>query len=436
MCKNTLLKLSKFKKQKLPSFLIYKVLNVVKGCKKVNFCANLNLYLGHIRHYYSLYAKYKILFDLEEIITLGIYRVHRLFDKGKPVVFLFGSYIAYLISEVSKIQSTVVITNGKTGRIFSVRHKIPYFSLNKYYGYLNSYLKTNDEYYLYKMKEGIKNMIKAINPKVVVLWDDMHPAERMVLYVCKELNIPTINIQHGYYDENDPIVVGIDTDYVFVWHEYFKNMYVSKGVKAENAVRVLGYPYPTLKLSKYRQIKNILLISDRLEMYNPKAIIYKIRATKKLYNAVTSVGNLTLNIRCRGSEIQNKEFVEAVRKFHPSVKVTYSDKKNLLEDIKENDLFVSPMSTVLTDVVANGKISIQFLNFYPFRIKNMEKIGLCTKTVRSNEELEKLIQRIVDNPNIFYERQKLLKNSLVPKGNIGKRFIYLCNQSLKVRTDT
>lgn len=75
---------------------------------------------------------------------------------------------------------------------------------------------------------------------MIVLDFDFFPETRLILLVAKELKIPTVEIQHGVYSGEKQLVSGLYADYVFVWGEYFKNLYLKSKIKEKSKYAYLG----------------------------------------------------------------------------------------------------------------------------------------------------------------------------------------------------
>ena len=254
---------------RLPDFLVYEIMDRIK---RYNSISLKDYYTRHIRrmlYYDNLYNKYKLFFDLESFV-LNYFILKP--DPNKPFLILYGTYLNDIILGIKGGHNKVIVNDGKQGRLFSIKHKIQYISINSLYPIFAKFIFTGEQKHLLKLESKVIKIIRRVSPKALILWDDVNPIERLFLYVCKKLKIPTINVQHGFYSSNENLVNGLDTDYIFVWGEHFKRLYLDKNIGTDKSIKVLGYPYRTLNM-KTTQVKNICFLDANFEVLLPKSII-------------------------------------------------------------------------------------------------------------------------------------------------------------------
>lgn len=108
--------------------------------------------------------------------------------------------------------------------------------------------------------------LQRINPNAVVTW----ARPRYLIYACKQLDIPVIELQHGvihryHYDYSYPSVsdVAIFPDYLFTFGEYWKEI-VEYPID-QNRIRVTGYPFAKKQFQEYKnrqKKKQVLFLSQ------------------------------------------------------------------------------------------------------------------------------------------------------------------------------
>jgi hypothetical protein len=244
----------------------------------------------------------------------------------------------------------------------------------------------NDEDLLQQGLDKIKNTFKHINPDLIILESDHIPVYRAMTLAAREVGIPTVEIQHGIY-MSDFVPTGREVDYVFVWGEHFKNLYLKKGIKKPDQIKILGYPFQFKKCSSNdRERKLVTYLGQSYENYNKDLIVNKVETIKNL------------------QEICNKLGFDFVYRPHPSedlnllksevndINLTISG-ETLQETFEKGDIFVAFNSTALVEANLYSKLSIQLKN-YDVPTDDLEKLGACSKSVETFEELEKYLKQI------------------------------------------
>lgn len=327
--------------------------------------------------------------------------------------FLFMSQPYNLV-----ISDARLLLNSLTKLIFT-----PNVSLNPIYScYTDLYsgIINDNEDLLQQGLDKLKSIFNHVNPDLIVLHDDIFPLNRSITLVARELDIPTVEIQHGIYMSHNP-PKGREVDYVFVWGKYFKDMYVKNKIKVANQIKILGYPYQIKKYNNHdREKKLVIYLGQNFEVINKDLISNKIKTIQKL------------------KEICDKLNFDFVYRPHPGdnldlLKSEFKDVdftptgETLQETIERGDIFISFNSTTLIEANLHSKLSIQLKN-YGLPTDDFEKLGACSKSVETFEELEEYLKEIINGElSSFYRpvKESYLK---IPSPDPGKRFLELIEE--------
>lgn len=258
---------------------------------------------------------------------------------------------------------------------------------------------TNDEDLLQQGLDKIKNTFNHINPDLIILESDHIPVYRAMTLAAREIGIPTVEIQHGIY-MSDFVPTGREVDYVFVWGEHFKNLYLKNGIKKPDQIKILGYPFQFKKYgSNNRERKLIIYLGQSYENYNKDLIVNKIETIKDLQEMCNKL-NFDFVYRPHPSEDLNllKSEITDINLTSPG--------ETLQETFENGDIFIAFNSTALVEANLCSKLSIQLKN-YDVPTDDLEKLGACSKSVETLEELENYLKQIKDGElSSFYHPVK------------------------------
>ncbi len=342
--------------------------------------------------------------------------------KGeKRILFQYGLIRYDSIIEKASKKNAIILGLKKSVLWDFLSRRTMYFPIFDNV-YLNLYLGLikNNEDYLNKSLDELKNILKYLNPDVVVLNDDHLPASRALVLVSKELGIPTIAIQDGIYQSNSIIPSGKYVDYVFVWGEYFKELYVNRGIKEKDKIKVLGYPYE-LKIDynlKENEKKIVYYLGQNFEDYDGGILDIKIETIKDLNRLCNNLG---FDFRYRAHPQENLGFLKAKL---PNIKFT-PKRETLLRSLKYGNVFISFNSTSLVEAALLSKICIQLKN-YSVLSDDFEELGICPTFYNLKEVadfLKNLSQKKKESQ--FYTWKVNEKYVEIPNPDIGTKFLEL-----------
>lgn len=347
-------------------------------------------------------------------------------DKIK-IMFQRTKYMD-IINELTRINDIEVLIWSE-----SIRDVIlPKYKFNKVYipsirCYTINYIKNLDNKVLnslinklIKDIEKIKKILLRYSPDLIILRTDSFPTDRAVILAAKELDIPTINIQDGIYQSQLPLIHGRAADYVFVWGKYFKNLYLKQKIRSDKTIKILGYPYELKPLPQKHKKQNLTVyyLGQNYEMYNIKLLETKIKTVNTL-NEICKKLNFEFIYRPHPGDL-----IKVLQKRLPNVKFAPKN-ETLYESFKRGDIFISFSSTSLVEVGLHGKIGIQLKN-YPLPVDDFEKLGICSKSFDTLEELEDYLKEIAkaDTLDQFYKpvNPEYIE---IPKPSPGMKFLEL-----------
>jgi len=268
--------------------------------------------------------------------------------------------------------------------IFSL-HKNLHYPLYDVYKSVYAGIINSNDFLLEDSFLSLEKKLKKIHPQLIILDFDHFPETRLMSMVAKKLEIPTIEIQHGVYSGKGKLVSGIFVDYVFVWGEYFKNLYLRNKKNQNPEIRILGYPYSIPNPENIQYNKKIAYLGQALELYGDS-----FSNTKK--DMI-----LELDAWCtdNGFEFVYKphrmEDLDLLKKECPQVK--FCPKNEKLEDtILNNDIFISFNSTALIESALNSKMSVQLIN-YDIPTDDFEELGIC-RSFTSLTEVKEFLKEL------------------------------------------
>lgn len=306
--------------------------------------------------------------------------------------------------------------------IMSLKGKLNFYSLYDIYKDLyNGIINYNDEL-LEKSFIDLMDVFGKINPEVIILSHENTPETRLMALVSKELGIPTVEIQHGAYSGKEKIVTGYYVDYVFVWGEYFKNLYLKSKAKKNREIKILGYPLSIEEQKPVQYNKRVVYLGQPLELYYENIFNSKKDFIKKL------------NILCRdlGFKFIYKphpgEDLNFLKTNLPEIKFCPKGEK-LVDTLKNNDIFISFNSTSLIEAALNSKLSIQLKNFN-IAVDNFEKLGIC-RSFNSLTELKEFLKDLKSLDDMKRLYSPVNPNYIeIPSPNPGEKFVSLLKEIL------
>jgi len=303
----------------------------------------------------------------------------------------------------------------------SLKGKINYYPLYSIYKDLyNGIIDYNDDL-LEISYSDLENVLKKIDPKIIILNHDFTSDTKLVALVARELGIPTVEIQHGIYSDKK-IVPGKYADYVFVWGDYFKNLYLKSKMKQNREIKVLGYPYSIKEENNLEYTKKIVYLGQNLELYGNSFFDTKKETLKQLNRFCIQLG-FELVYRPHPSEDLN-----FLKMNLPGVK--FSPEGEKLEDaIKHYDIFIAFNSTALAEAVLNSKIGLQLKN-YKIPADDFEKLGIC-RSFTSLKELKEFLEKLKTVDDVKRHYSPVDPHYIeIPSPSPGEKFIELIKEIL------
>lgn len=274
-----------------------------------------------------------------------------------------------------------------------------------------------------------RKLLKQLSPEIVILV--VSYGQETVIEICKELGIPTIELQHGVISKYD---VGYSfhgerrrkrmfPDYLFTFSDYWKNS-VDFPIKKDHIFSI-GYPYLEKENNKYSNTikKNqILFISQRTIGKELSKFAVEVSGHKEIsYNVI-------YKLHPREHNHWKKEYPWLAKANNEGrIKVNENETRSLYELMAESKIQVGVYSTAIYEGLNFG-LKTYLLNV--FGIEYMDFLllsGAAEKVSTSNEFVEKIkkdkINREVEKEYFFRKGSienffTVLKSILL---SIGKR---------------
>ncbi|KYC46482.1 MAG: hypothetical protein APG11_01865 [Candidatus Methanofastidiosum methylothiophilum] len=327
-----------------------------------------------------------------------------------------------IINQLEINYNPIFFGKGIKPFIKSLKGKIGFYPFYDIYKEVYEGILDYNDNLLEKGFMDLEKVLKKIDPKLIVLNHDFTTDTKLVALVAKELEIPTVEIQHGIYSGKGTIVPGNYADYVFVWGEYFKNLYLASKIKQDREIRILGYPYQLQqqKLSHYN--KKVVYLGQNLELYDDSFLNQKDNTINELNSLCSGLG---LQFIYRPHPSQN---LGLLKSNFPEVRFT-PEGETFADTIKNNDIFISFNSTALIEAAVNSKLSIQLKN-YSLPADDFEELGIC-RSFTSLSELKEFLKDIktLDDLKSLYSPVDPSYIE-IPTPNSGEKFIELIKEIL------
>lgn len=336
------------------------------------------------------------------------------FKEGRNFILFYDQLFKYssILHETSKNNNIALFGTWFNPFFYSLRHNIPYYPIHEFHTDLYDAFYQDDNEKIKKSVLNLKNTFKSLNPDMIVLNHDHYPETRAVVMVAKELGIPTIEIQHGIYQKNTSLITGKYVDYVFVWGNYFRELYKSKGF--QNKFKVLGYPYDLLHSKTSCKNMIVYYYGQPYEKYYYAFLDNKINTILFLNDICIYLG---FKFIYRPHPSEDSHFLKSKMQ-----DVNINAEETLEDSLSNGTIFISFNSTALIEAAIRSKICVQ-LNNFDIETDNFEELGIC-KTVNSLYEIKKFLEKIKNSDEITDFYQPMEQNYIeIPSPNPGKKFL-------------
>ncbi len=344
-----------------------------------------------LQSHIAQYSKHRLLIGFLDRVFLKLYSKRNPFVNSQQhkirILFRLFKY-SDIILGAKKYQKVGLVTHAKD-RLFAIKHGMGYVITSDLDQYVLAYLQEKNITYLYQLIQKIEDKLKITKPDYIVLWNDIFPIERAMVLASKKLGITTLEIQHGVYDPSRSLETGKVVDYVLVWGQYFKDLYVKQDKRKKEAIYILGYPY---SMKKNQRIKNpasryvVCYLGQDLEIYDKDFLLIKLETANRMY-AICKKLNLEFIYRPHPGDDRN-----LLEEKLPYICFTPMREK-IEETFKKADIFISFQSTALVEAAIRSKVALQLMN-YPLISDNFEALGACKKSLKTLEELEDYLKKI------------------------------------------
>jgi len=365
------------------------------------------------------YAKYRLLFVFLDKFFLKLFAPKNKEGDKKNILFYSLNYCD-ILREAKKYHNVGLLACGRKDRLFAAKNFMGYVNVDDLDQYLLAYLKEKDMEYLFQLIKKLEEKLTAACPDYIVLSNDILPMDRAVILVAKKLGIVTIEIQHGLYVESDiRATKGSIVDYILVWGQYFKELYVKSDIRKPEDIYVLGYPYAVEKHYPLENKKQytVCCLGENFNTFNKDLLKIELDFVNNIFQICK---RKKLNFIYRPHPSDDRELLE---KKLPDVKFTSKGEK-LKETFGNADIFISFISTSLIEAAIRSKICLELTN-YPVKLEipDYERLGVCNKTLQTYGELENYLDQIIESPNVNKFKLNFNNDYVETRYNPGQRFL-------------
>lgn len=341
-------------------------------------------------------------------------------NKNREKILFVNSY-AFIIPAAKKHYSLKFIARGKRDRLFAVRNFMGYIDTSDLVQYVFLYLKERKIEHLHKLMKRVEAKLKIIKPNYIMLSSNSLPIERAIILASKKLGITTMEIQIGINAQSSSLSQA--ADYVLVWGEYFKGLYVKLKIRSPEDIYILGYQHQIEKDNEAKKENNhytICCLAQDFEVYNKSFLLIKLETIEKLSLICKK---LNFKFICRPHPGDNRKLL---MKKLPYISFT-PEKEKLEQTFKGADVLISFSSTALVEAAMRSKICLQLMN-YPIESDNYERLGICSKSFETFTELEDYLKKISDSPNLDKFRIKFNNRYIETRYDPGQRFLEILEE--------
>jgi hypothetical protein len=249
---------------------------------------------------------------------------------------------------------------------------------------LNYGITKSDDEQVFRSLDELQRLLLRNTPDIIVINDSIYPINRALILVARKIKIPTVEIQHAIYPLSLPLIES-RADYVFVWGESFKQMYLNQGAKSDS-LEILGFPYHLEKMPTDVDKRRLTVCYLAQGFHNQDINNLNIL----LENAI-SLKQICeengMDFRCRLHPNSPPVLLE---KILPRVECVPKD-ESLIDTIKTGDIFISFNSTSLVEAALHGKHCIQLRNI-PVLTEDFEQLGICPKSFDGIGDVENYLK--------------------------------------------
>ncbi|RJX18365.1 MAG: hypothetical protein C4575_10785 [Desulforudis sp.] len=353
-------------------------------------------YLKNLQDFAIKYKHYGHILKLFDYLSPSAQRAKRI-----NILFVGGRFLE-LIKEVRQFFNPIAVATGKRDRLDFIKNRTPYVSGSKWVSDLfEAYKEPKSHLQEQKLQQIISNIkatLEYLKPCAVVLPNDSLFLERAILYGAKKCNIPTVTIQHGLFmaASKASIVDGHYTDYMLVWGEFFKKMFISRNIAPASRIYVLGYPFNienNIQHKTYpRNRLKACFLGQPFEKYNCNHLHVKVSVLQNVLQACKEL-NIPLFYRTHpGEERSSLKLIEDNVYFTPK-------NESLTRAFDKYDVFFSISSTALVEAALRGKICAQIF-VESLLLDKFEEIGACYTLSNSYKQIKDFLRDVCEGKKL------------------------------------
>jgi len=369
---------------------------------------NINIFSQYIKEDYpvSMFFEFRIKKDIKKIIEKNQKEFIKVWDR---------------LGNNKDFKSKFVFNNTFFWRI--IKKKLEYFWIKRFKWSI-------------KNIEILKEIMREKNVNLILVWDDSLEFNRTLVIVGKDLEIPSIMVQHGIWGTELTIAEKIYVDKIALWGERSKKGLIGRGINPSR-LTITGNP----------GYDKIIPIRNNQRIYKDNFIVFATQMTEDytsidmnkdeeiinvLYSAIKKIPDSRLIIKVHPGE-KIKKYQRLIKnKKYQNVEVI--KKTDLFELLNKSSILTTYASTVaLEAIILNKPVIIVNLTGQPYQypyIKSGAAIGVCKE-----EDLCPAIIDVLNNPDVqnrlAEKREKfILDNVYKLDGKATLRVINLIEETL------
>lgn len=309
------------------------------------------------RAIYEMYQKNAKRSNILILVALRIIAFSLFRKANKKDYFFFGSKYEQIILGLPKDQ--VCVIGGAKQAHFCLKNGINYIEFAGLWKHFSRGLSgTQDNVNSIKkiiLKASGLIQKKATKDAILVVDNDSLPMQRAIVLAGKIAGLKTVCVQHGVFQSKTPkfILDGWFADYIYVYNDHQKNMFLNMGMDA-NKVKVLGFyedPYRPKRALALPENRKVCILGQPWGKYSEELGARYLQLVSTLFDALRKLG------------------ISCAFKPHPwEVTESYvSDIENIFKGglrsaLEDFDVFISFTSTALIEANYAGRIAVQIMD--------------------------------------------------------------------------
>ncbi len=345
-------------------------------------------YTRNLKRYVKRYRRFKLPIDtLSRLLTVFS-------DRRKVDLVFVGTDYLHLMRQVSGRHGIRCLVQNERELRQALRHRVFPLLAWRWRADLNRAHEEDQTAERAERLRGvvtdIETVLKDLSPRAVVLSNDSLFLERALAFAARAAGIPTLTIQHGLLMQSvrAQALDGAWSDHLLVWSEFFRELYLAKGIISESRIHVLGYPFavevPAGRTGTGPTV--VCILGQPWEKYDRASGEIKMETISNLLGVCRK---LDLEVVYRPHPGEDRG---SLADFFPGLEMT-AGSETLNETIDRCEVFFSWTSTALIQAAMMGRTAVQIRSADLTR-DDFSEIGACYSITDDPSAMELFLEEV------------------------------------------